>query len=145
MDEINQESLVESYENLDRLDRDLVTLEKEPGARETIASIFRTIHTLKGTSGFLGFVKLEAVAHVGENLLSRLRDGALSMTPEITSGLLAMVDAVRFMLGQIEATGQPGEQDYAQLIELLSRLNAAAPVADSPATKASSPSQPTSV
>jgi two-component system chemotaxis sensor kinase CheA len=60
MDEITKEFLVESYENLDRLDRNLVTLEKEPQSGETIASIFRTIHTLKGTSGFLGFGKLEA-------------------------------------------------------------------------------------
>ena len=76
MDEIAKEILVENYENLDRLDSDLVTLEKDPHSKETLGSIFRTIHTLKGTSGFLGFGKLEAVAHVGENLLSKLRDGS---------------------------------------------------------------------
>ncbi|MFO1487633.1 MAG: chemotaxis protein CheW [Verrucomicrobiota bacterium] len=123
MDDITKEFLVESYENLDRLDQDLVTLEKDPGSRETLDSIFRTIHTLKGTSGFLGFGKLEAVAHVGENLLSKMRDGLLRINPEITSALLAMVDAVRFMLGQIEATGQPGDRDYSALVERLTRLN----------------------
>jgi two-component system chemotaxis sensor kinase CheA len=89
MDEYVKEFLVESYENLDRLDRDLVALEKDPRSRETLDSIFRTIHTLKGTSGFLGFGRLEAVAHVGENLLSKLRDGILIITPPITTALLS--------------------------------------------------------
>jgi len=123
MDEITKEFLVESYENLDRLDQDLVALEKDPTSKETLSSIFRTIHTLKGTSGFLGFGKLESVSHVGENLLSKLRDGVLSVSPEITSALLATVDAVRYMLGRIEATGQPGDRDYTSLIALLSQLN----------------------
>lgn len=123
MDEIVKEFLIENYENLDRLDSDLVALEKDPHSKETLGSIFRTIHTLKGTSGFLGFEKLEAVAHVGENLLSKLRDGLFTINPEITSALLATVDAVRFMLGQIEATGDPGTRDYSQLIERLTLLN----------------------
>jgi two-component system chemotaxis sensor kinase CheA len=109
MDDILKEFLVESYENLDRLDRDLVVLEKDPHSTETLGSIFRTIHTLKGTSGFLGFGKLEAVAHVGENLLSKMRDGVITINPDIASALLATVDAVRLMLGEIEKTGQPGQ------------------------------------
>src|ERR1700733_4333360 len=99
-DDIVKEFLVESHENLDRLDRDLVELEKNPSEREILASIFRTIHTIKGTSGFLGFGKLEAVAHVGESLLARLRDGELKLNPQLTA-LLAMVDAVRQMLASI--------------------------------------------
>src|SRR5271154_1722879 len=104
--DIVKEFLVESYENLDRLDRELVGLEKNPEDREALGSVFRTIHTIKGTCGFLGFSKLEAVAHVGENLLSRLRDRQLTLNPEITTALLSMVDAVRQMLRQIETTGQ---------------------------------------
>ena len=65
MDDIVKDFLVESNENLDQLDRDLVTLEKDPTAREVLASIFRTIHTIKGTSGFLGFSRLGSVTHVG--------------------------------------------------------------------------------
>ena len=64
-DEIISEFLVESQENLDRLDQDLVALESEPGSRERLASIFRTIHTLKGTAGFLAFGTLERLAHTG--------------------------------------------------------------------------------
>ena len=85
--DIVKDFLVESYENLDRLDRELVGLEKNPDDREALASVFRTIHTIKGTCGFLGFNKLEAVAHVGENLLTRLRDRLLTLTPEITTAL----------------------------------------------------------
>jgi two-component system chemotaxis sensor kinase CheA len=120
--EIVQEFLVESYENLDRLDRELVSLEKNPGDTETLASIFRTIHTIKGTCGFLGFSKLEAVAHISENLLSKLRDGVLRLSPDATTALLSMVDAVRQMLASIEATGQEGQRDDAALIARLTAL-----------------------
>jgi two-component system chemotaxis sensor kinase CheA len=98
---IVREFLIESYENLDRLDQDLVVLEKDPANRDTLSSIFRTIHTIKGTSGFLAFNQLEAVTHAGESLLSRLRDGLLPLTAEITTALLATVDAVE-MLTSIE-------------------------------------------
>ncbi len=121
-DDIVKEFLVESHENLDRLDRDLVDLEKHPSDREILASIFRTIHTIKGTTGFLGFGKLEAVAHVGENLLAKLRDGQLSLHPELTTALLAMVDAVRQMLSSIEEAGSEGERDDRELIASLTRL-----------------------
>jgi len=120
--DIVHDFLVESYENLDRLDRDLVGLEKNPQDRDALAGVFRTIHTIKGTCGFMGFTKLEKVAHVGENLLSRLRDGQLTLNPEITTGLLSMVDAVRQMLKEIESTGQDGEEDYPELRDTLTRL-----------------------
>ncbi|HKV77898.1 MAG TPA: chemotaxis protein CheA [Candidatus Sulfotelmatobacter sp.] len=119
---IVKEFLIESYENLDRLDQDLVVLEKDPANRDTLFSIFRTIHTIKGTSGFLAFRQLEAVTHAGENLLSRLRDGLLPLTAEITTGLLAMVDAVREMLKSIEASGKEGERNDQDLILTLARL-----------------------
>ena len=124
-DDIVKEFLVESYENLDRLDRDLITLEKNPSDREVLASVFRTIHTIKGTSGFLAFDKLGAVAHAGESLLGRLRDGELVLDPEITTALLATVDAVRQILASIEATGVEGERDDSELIARLTRLQKA--------------------
>lgn len=122
MDEIVKEFLVESNEGLDQLDRDLVALEKDPTEKERLASIFRAIHTVKGTSGVLGFPKIEAVAHVGENLLSRMRDGKLRLSAEITSGLLAMVDALREMLASIEATGAEGEREIQATVERLAKL-----------------------
>jgi len=131
-DDIVKEFLVESYENLDRLDRDLVALEKHPSDKETLASIFRTIHTIKGTTGFLGFGKLEKVAHVGENLLAKMRDGQLKLHPALTTALLAMVDAVRQMLANIEALGSEGERNDQELLARLTSLLQAegAPAAD---------------
>ncbi len=116
MDDIVEDFLVESHENLDQLDRDLVALEQDPGSRERLSSIFRTIHTIKGTSGFLAFGKLEEVTHVGENMLSRLRDGALELTPHRTDALLTMVDTVRALLGSIETAGSEGAVDVAPAV-----------------------------
>jgi chemotaxis protein histidine kinase CheA len=132
--DIVQDFLVESYENLDRLDRELVGLEKNPQDKEALAGVFRTIHTIKGTCGFLGFSKLEKVAHVGENLLTRLRDGQLTLNPEITTALLSMVDAVRQMLKEIKSTGQDGDADYPELRETLTRLQTPATASVAPAT-----------
>jgi two-component system chemotaxis sensor kinase CheA len=109
-DEIVQEFLVESHENLDQLDRDLVDLEQEPDSRELLSSIFRTIHTIKGTSGFLAFSRLEALTHVGENLLSRLRDGHLTLNPERATALLSMVDTVRALLAAVEKTSSDADE-----------------------------------
>ena len=127
MEEIVKEFLVESHENLDQLDRDLVSLEQDPTDRDVLASIFRTIHTIKGTCGFLGFGKLESVAHVGENLLSKLRDGVLLVDPPITSSLLSLTDAVREMLNSIETTGVEGNVDYSELVDVLVKLAQSAP------------------
>jgi two-component system, chemotaxis family, sensor kinase CheA len=122
MDEVISEFLVESYESLDRLDQDLLALEQTPDSAETLASIFRTMHTIKGTCGFLGFSRLEAVTHVGENLLGKLRDGELAVNPAIANALLATGDAIRTMLGAIETTGMDGEEDYEELCATLARL-----------------------
>lgn len=121
--ELIKDFLLESYENLDRLDRDFVELEKKPDDRETLSSIFRTIHTIKGTCGFLGFHKLESVSHVGESLLSKLREGTLKLNAARTSGMLAMVDAVRQILNAIETTETEGTTDYSALIATLTDLN----------------------
>lgn len=123
--ELVKEFLVESYENLDRLDRELVILEKKPDDPATLASVFRTIHTIKGTCGFLGFGQLEKVAHVGENLLSQLREGKVRLTAEVTTALLAMVDAIREILGSIESTGEEGERNDSELVAALKELQAA--------------------
>ncbi len=122
LDDIIKEFLVESYENLDQLDRDLVALEDAPDDRNRLSSVFRTIHTIKGTCGFLGFPILEHVTHVGENLLVKLRDGELRLNGEITNGLLAMVDAVRTILANIEVSGTEGSDQYEPLVEALELL-----------------------
>ena len=109
MDEIVQEFLVESHENLDQLDRDLVALERDPARASCCSSIFRTIHTIKGTSGFLAFGQLESRDPRRREPAGRLRDGDWSLTPPPTDALLQMVDAVRAILAAIEETGTEGD------------------------------------
>ena len=125
MEEIVQEFLIESHENLDQLDQDLLALERDPNSRELLSSIFRTLHTIKGTSGFLALHTLERVAHAGESLLSKLRDGEMQLTAQIATALLEMVDAVRARFGASAAQQLSGL--YRRLKALPSRGQAAAP------------------
>ena len=114
--EIVGEFLMESHENLDQIDRDLVELEQDPSSRDLISRIFRAIHTIKGTSGFLAFTRLETLAHAGESLLSRLRDGVQPVTPETITTLLATIDGVRSLLAAIEETSGEGDVDVESII-----------------------------
>ena len=118
-----REFLVESDENLSRLDQDLVELEKHPGDVALLSSIFRTIHTIKGACGFLAFSTLEGITHKAESLLSQLRDGKRELTPALVSLILETVDATRKVLASIEATGKEGTVRFDDLTE---RLRAAA-------------------
>ena len=105
MDDLIKEFVVETYENLDMLDRAMVELEKDPQHKLSLDNIFRTIHTLKGTCGFVNCSRLEKLAHVGENLLGRIREGSLMLNAERASALLSMVDAVRHAISILEQTG----------------------------------------
>lgn len=125
LDDIVREFLVESHDNLDQLDSDLVALEKAPGSRDLLGSVFRTIHTIKGTSGFLAFGALERVTHAGESLLVELRDGKRSMDGPTTDVLLRMVDAVRAILASIEATGTEGDVSVDDVVAQITAVLAA--------------------
>src|SRR5579859_4642325 len=118
-EEIVQAFLEESRENLDRLDRDLVALEARPEDPELLAQVFRAIHTIKGTCGFLGFHRLEALTHGGEDLLDALRSGRLPLDVDITTSLLTLIDAVRAVLDRIDATGDEGEDTNVDVIAAL--------------------------
>ena len=113
--EIIEEFLVESAENLNQLDHDFVELEQRPQDHVLLSSIFRTIHTIKGTCGFLGFNTLEAVTHRAENILSQLREDERQLSPAVTTLLLETVDAVKRILASIEQTGAEGDNVYAGL------------------------------
>ncbi|HEV7962137.1 MAG TPA: chemotaxis protein CheW [Actinoplanes sp.] len=141
--EIVGEFLMESHENLDQIDRDLVDLEREPNSRDLIARIFRAIHTIKGTSGFLAFGRLESLAHAGESLLSRLRDGVQPVTPNTITTLLATIDGVRTLLAAIEATGNEGESDVDSIISSVhAQMNAPTESAAPGAEAAAATEQP---
>jgi two-component system chemotaxis sensor kinase CheA len=136
--DVIREFLIESIENLARLDQEMVELEKRPQDPELLAGIFRTIHTIKGTCGFLAFSTLEAVTHSTENILSQLREGKRELTPELVTLILEAVDVVKTVLVAIEATGREGPETYD---DLRTRLKAASvlhatvgpPVVESPA------------
>lgn len=122
MDDIIKDFLNESRANLDQLDRDLVRLEWEHSVAEALPAMVRSMHNIKGASGFLGFPHIERVSRAGEGLLARLRDGQVSLTAEVSRRVAAMAAAVRQMLGEIESTGHDGENDYPNLLAELNRL-----------------------
>jgi len=118
-EEFISEFLIEASENLDQLDQDLVALEKNPHDPDRLASIFRTIHTIKGTCGFFGFTKLSNLSHHGEHLLGLLRDGKLHFDEQLASLLLELVDAIRTFLSAIESTGKEGDGAFPDLCQKL--------------------------
>ena len=121
--EVIREFLVESHENLSSLDQQFVELEKRPKDAALLASIFRTIHTIKGTCGFLAFGTLEAITHQAESILSQLREGQRELSRPLVSLILETVDAIRKILASIEASGEEGPDRFEKLAE---RLRAAA-------------------
>jgi two-component system, chemotaxis family, sensor kinase CheA len=121
-DEVIQEFLAESWENLARLDTEIVDLEKSPGNVDLLSSIFRTIHTIKGTCGFIGLEALGKVAHSAENVLGQMRNSALTVTPAAVSLILAAVDRIKELLRGLESTGKEPVIDSTELIAQLDIL-----------------------
>jgi len=119
MNAIVHEFVQEGTEKIDQAEHHIIELEKSPNSRQLLNEVFRVMHSIKGATGFLGFTKLSALTHTAETLLARLRDGKLVVTPEITSALLDVVDAVRRALSEIESTGREGSGSYTALINTL--------------------------
>ena len=144
-EEFISEFLIEASENLDQLDQDLVALEKNPHDPDRLASIFRTIHTIKGTCGFFGFTKLSNLSHHGEHLLGLLRDGKLHFDEQMASLLLELVDAIRTFLTAIESTGKEGDAAFPDLCQKMNAtcLLAAAPHNNQAEERLTSPSSST--
>ncbi len=126
MDELTREFLIESQEGLDRMEHCLTDLEERPQDAGLIGDIFRSVHTIKGTTGFLGFKRLEKLAHAGENLLGLLREGKLTADRQIITGLLQLLDGLRSILKIIEAENNEGEGEDGILIGWLEELQAPA-------------------
>jgi two-component system chemotaxis sensor kinase CheA len=113
--EVIKEFLIESNENLARLDLEMVELERRRKDPLLLASIFRTIDTIKGTCGFLGFAKLEAITHLAEDILSQVRDGKRELTADLVTLILESVDAIKRVLVSIETSGEEGPEDHVDL------------------------------
>lgn len=123
MDDLLSEFLTETNEGLAVLDVELVKLEQNPNDEELLSNIFRLMHTIKGTCGFLGLPRLESVAHAGENILGKVREGGLEVTPAAVSLILECLDSIRSILEILEQTEAEPKGDDSDLI---ARLNALA-------------------
>ena len=112
-EEVLKDFITEAKENLERLDEEFVELEQNPEDKELLSSIFRTIHTIKGTAGFFGFKTLEAIAHFAEDILSKLRDGLVIADEETIDVLLKAVDYIKAIIAALEETGkEPVDETY---------------------------------
>jgi two-component system, chemotaxis family, sensor kinase CheA len=119
VDDLLSDFLTETNESLAELDGALLTLERTPDDAETLGFIFRLVHTIKGTCGFLGLPRLERVAHAGENVLGKLRDRTLIVTPDIVSQVLACTDAIKAIVATLSETGaEPAGDDAALIVAL---------------------------
>ena len=122
MDDLTREFLIESQEGLDRMERCLTDLEERPQDTALLAEIFRSVHTIKGTTGFLGFKRLEKLAHSGENLLGLLREGKLTADGAVINALLELLDGLRAILKTIETEANEGKGQDDALIARLDQL-----------------------
>ena len=120
MDEMLKEFLAESAEQIEAASAQIVAFERNPADAALISSIFRLVHTIKGTCGFLGLNRLQKLTHAAESLIGQLREGAKA-TPAVVSAILAAVDRVKLMLAELEEAGREVEGDDSDLIELLER------------------------
>jgi two-component system chemotaxis sensor kinase CheA len=139
MDDLLNDFLTETTEGLAELDVALVRLEQTPDDAGTLALIFRLVHTIKGTCGFLGLPRLERVAHAAENVLGKVRDGALTVTPEVVTQVLAGLDRVKLIVAGLAATESEPRGDDSALIAALDHVasgKATAPVTPAPAAPA---------
>ena len=148
MDDLLSEFLTEASESLAELDLALVKLETAPGDSATLSLIFRMVHTIKGTCGFLGLPRLEHVAHAAENVLGRVRDGELTATPPVISLVLAALDCIKTIVAALGETGCEPAGNDAGVIAALNQLASgqAAPEADCtfdpPAPPGTTPPEP---
>ena len=143
MDELLNDFLAETSEHLEAASSQLIQFETDPTNQAIVASIFRLVHTIKGTCGFLGLGRLEAVAHAAEAVISRLRDG-MAATPELVSLILAAVDRIKLILTEIELhSAEPAGDDAALIAQLESELQDMDGERSPPPPKAA-PTQPAS-
>ncbi|PHR60059.1 MAG: hybrid sensor histidine kinase/response regulator [Robiginitomaculum sp.] len=119
MDDLLSDFLAETQESLEVVDAELVKFEQQPEDDETLNNIFRLVHTIKGTCGFLGLPRLEALAHAGETLLGKFRDKALIATPETVSLILDSIDKIKEILDHLTETQVEPEGDDKEIIALL--------------------------
>jgi two-component system chemotaxis sensor kinase CheA len=122
MDDLLNEFLTETAESIDVVDVELVRLEQDPNNKEVLDNIFRLVHTIKGTCGFLGLPRLESVAHAAENVLGKFRDGELEVTPNAVTVILESLDQIKEILSGLEQTEEEPAGDDKDLIARLDAI-----------------------
>ena len=143
MDDLLTEFLTETTEALESLDQQMVQFEQDPSDMDILGNIFRLVHTIKGTCGFLGLPRLESVAHAGENVLGKFRDGVLEVTPAAVTLILKCLDTIRELLNALEETSaEPEGSDQELIDELNAHAEGGAPAGAAPAAAASEPAAP---
>src|SRR5438105_6811035 len=121
MDDLLREFLTETSESLDTVDNQLVRFEQDPSDAKILDNIFRLVHTIKGTCGFLGLPRLEALAHAGETLMGKFRDG-MPVTAGAVTLILSSIDRIKEILAGLEATETEPEGTDEDLIEKLHEM-----------------------
>ncbi|HEY2246690.1 MAG TPA: Hpt domain-containing protein, partial [Bradyrhizobium sp.] len=121
MDDLLREFLTETSESLDTVDNQLVRFEQEPNNAKILDNIFRLVHTIKGTCGFLGLPRLEALAHAGETLMGKFRDG-MPVTADAVTLILSSIDRIKEILSGLEATEAEPEGNDRDLIDQLEAM-----------------------
>ena len=132
MDDLLNEFLTETGESIDVVDVELVKLEQDPNNKEVLDNIFRLVHTIKGTCGFLGLPRLESVAHASENVLGKFRDGELQVSEHAVTVILESLDRIKAILAGLEATEEEPEGDDSELISRLDAIAEGAEAAPDP-------------
>jgi two-component system, chemotaxis family, sensor kinase CheA len=121
MDDLLREFLTETSEHLDTVDIELVRFEQDPNNEKILSNIFRLVHTIKGTCGFLGLPRLEALAHAAETLMGKFRDG-MAVTSEAVTLILATLDRIKEILAELESKAAEPEGSDEDLIGQLERM-----------------------
>src|ERR1700733_3224639 len=121
MDELLRDFLTETGESLDRVDAELVRFEQEPNNNQILGNIFRLVHTIKGTCGFLALSRLERLTHAAETLMGKFRDG-MPVTTDAVTPILSTLDPIKSILNGIETLEREPDGDDAELIERLGRM-----------------------
>lgn len=116
MDELVADFISEASESLLNLDNEIVELESNPENDELLGKIFRVMHTIKGTCGFLALDKLASVAHAGENILDQMRSKKIPINSENISIILESIDTIKSIVSYIQTNGKEPETDYSDLI-----------------------------
>jgi two-component system chemotaxis sensor kinase CheA len=143
MAEIRNDFLAEAQEMIELLDQRFISLEADPTNTDLLNEIFRAMHSMKGSAGFLGFTRLVDVTHRAENILNKLRQGDMAVTPEVITVILEAVDVVKLLMQDIRESGTDEHTETVAMSQKLDQVLAGRPAGGAQAHAPAEPAQPT--